>query len=767
MARTDNDREILEREAARVPKLEYALGKGNLMPFNNNNSGPRKILAGIQTEHSLCILNPEPPIIQTGFENRFGDRSASIHKADSNLEIRAKIEKFEKVPGHHYFLIVTDDSDMSVQIIERKCYKHNTEAYGYMNNNTKLDSFRVGDIISEGEVYNKSTSYDEYNNQCIGTNLLTGYIAKDDTMEDAILISESGRRKLSAPLFKKVKCVINDNDIVLNLEGDDNYIKSFPDIGEETETGILLATRREKNEDVLFMQSKKKLRETVMSDTKWMIKSGKVIDIDINCNSPEKLKEKRTNAQLLYYYNNKQRYLTEIVETVNELKNMGYTKIKGALDGIYSRGKSEISNVQYIDIGKGKIYSGTVIYFTILEISIPMIGDKITNRYGGKGVISKIIPDNLMPVLSGSNRRLELILNSSTCTNRLNDGQLKEVELTFIGSEILRHISTTPMTVDEAFEEILEFIRMCSPLQAAQLKYLLDNWTLDFKKEYLINMIENDCIVLSMEPVSESITTDTLGEIYDRFKYVNQRYLYTPMIGSTGNMRMIPSRRPIVCGKLYIYRLKQYAEDKFSVTSLSSTNIRNQNSRNKASKNFKSLHQSTPIRIGEMENGDMTHMGVPIVKEIMMLYSSSPHGRLLMQSIYTDDPYNIDIKLDENSVDRSAEIFNVNFKTIGLRMKFTKKRRVYNNPIQKAVLYHDYKSFEPMRHVSEEEKGYDFNKSFDRSLEIEKECKMKPMYRLPLIKFDSATQSKKIEEYEKMINVEAQKAIDEIKKNNK
>lgn len=760
MARSNNDKEILEREAARVPKLEYALGKGNLMPFNNNNSGPRKILAEIQTEHALCILNPEPAIIQTGYENRFGDRSASIKTANGNLTIRAKIEKFEKVPGHHYFLIVTDDSDMSIQLIERSCYRYNTESYGYIKNNSKLDSYRIGDVITDGEIYNKSTSYDDYNNQCIGTNLLAGYIAKDDTMEDAILISETGRRKLSAPLFKKVKCVINDNDIVLNLEGDDNFIKSFPDIGEETKTGILLATRREKNEDALFMQSKKKLRETVMSDTKWMIKSGKVIDIDIFCNSPEKLKEKKTNAQLLYYYQNKQRYLTEIVDTVNELKNMGYTKIKGALDRIYARGKSEISNVQYID---SKIYSGTVMYFTILEISIPMIGDKITNRYGGKGVISKIIPDELMPVLSGSNRRLELILNSSTCTNRLNDGQLKEVELTFIGSEILRHVSTTPMTVDEALNEILEFIEMCAPLQAAQLRYLLDNWSFEFKREYLINMIEDDCIVLSMEPVSESISTDTLGKIYDRFQYVNQRYLYTPIIGSTGKMRMILSRRPVVCGKLYMYRLKQYAEDKFSVTSLSSTNIRNQNSRNKASKNFKSLHQSTPIRIGEMENGDLTHMGVPIVKEMMMLYSSSPHGRLLMQSIYTDDPYNIDIKLDENSVDRSAEIFNTNFKTIGLRMKFTKKRRVYNNPIQKAPMYHDYTSYNPMRHVSEDEKGYNFDKSFNRALELEKACKMKPMMKVPMEKLDSATQEKKLKEYEKLINEQAEKAIKDIK----
>ena len=65
-----------------------------------------------------------PPFTLIGATTRFGDLSASIKKTDGDLRIRRKIEKFEKVPGHHYFLICTDDKDDSIQIIERKCYKH-------------------------------------------------------------------------------------------------------------------------------------------------------------------------------------------------------------------------------------------------------------------------------------------------------------------------------------------------------------------------------------------------------------------------------------------------------------------------------------------------------------------------------------------------------------------------------------------------------------------------------------------------------------------
>ena len=63
-----------------------------------------------------------------------------------------------------------------------------------------------------------------------------------------------------------------------------------------------------------------------------------------------------------------------------------------------------------------------------------------------------------------------------------------------------------------------------------------------------------------------------------------------------------------------------------------------------------------------------------------MLYSSSPHGRLLMQSIYTDDPYNIDIHLNDddkrmlcniideleysNSIIRQCIVYPYNYGTI-------------------------------------------------------------------------------------------------------
>ena len=52
-----------------------------------------------------------------------------------------------------------------------------------------------------------------------------------------------------------------------------------------------------------------------------------------------------------------------------------------------------------------------------------MVGSKVTNRYGGKGVISKILPDDQMPVMvdgtSGEKRVVEVVMNPYSTINRI------------------------------------------------------------------------------------------------------------------------------------------------------------------------------------------------------------------------------------------------------------------------------------------------------------------------------------------------------------
>ena len=74
-------------------------------------------------------------------------------------------------------------------------------------------------------------------------------------------------------------------------------------------------------------------------------------------------------------------------------------------------------------------------------------------------------------------------------------------------------------------------------------------------------------------------------------------------------------------------------------------------------------------------------MGIERVVEMLMLYSSSPQGRMLCESAMTGDPYNVDIQLDNSSSNIQAEILETYLKTIGFRLKFLKIPKHKLNPI--------------------------------------------------------------------------------------
>lgn len=667
--------------------LEYALGKGLMQPFANTNSGSRKLMYSVHLEQALRLLNPEVPIISTGYEIRFGDISSSIMRAKSDIEVIAMISKFQNNPRHHYQIITKNLETGEYDAIERKSYNHITETYGYLYNNTILDNLDIGYEVPKNEILRSSYANDQYNNRCDGVNLMVGYISSDKNMEDGIVISESAAKKLASPLIKKVTLFLGENDILLNLYGKDGNFKSLPDIGEEVEGGLLCAIRTEKIEECLYMQSIERLKTPLMSDKLYPVE-GKVIDVNIHSNNPEILEERHTNCQILNYYQEHMRYVNEIVSVVDSLRDEnGNIKMSYELQKLYWTCRYELEGRLF---ERDKKYNGTIVEIYILEENIPSVGDKITNRYGGKGVISYIVPDENMPLLDNG-ERLEIYFNSCTCINRLNQGQLNELSLTFIGSRLLEYIETHIISTNDAISMICDFISCSAPDEGRMLyeKLYAPGVSEEDREWFVDDTINSKSILLSIKPVSESMTLDKLNEIYKKFPFIQPYRTMSKMTDSTGNDRWVKGRRTIVAGKMYIYRLKQYAEDKFSATSLSSTNLTNENTKSKASKNYMATCSNTPIRFGEMEAEDMRHMGTEVVVHNLMIHSSSPQARRLAESMIEADPYNIDIRLDGTCKSRSAEKAKVYLKAMGYAIKFFRipkqKKRLFSIPTPKAL----------------------------------------------------------------------------------
>ena len=702
------------KSSERLKYPEQVGGLGLLQPFNITNSGARKILASTQRQQIFSLMRPEPPIVGTGFDNRFGDRSSSITKTDSDYRVLAKISKFSFAPQHHYWVIMENLREKKLDMVERISYHYITESYGYLFNNDVLDSISVGSIINEDTILQKSLAFDEYNNRCDGVNLNVAYMALDQNMEDSEIFSDAAAEKMVSPLIKPVNIMVNENDIPLNIYGNTEIYKSFPDIGEKIrDDGKLICLRKEKKEESFYMQSVDRLREPIMTDEKRVL-TGTVVDVDIYCNNPEYLQDNIYYSQFKLYYDELRRYSSEIVALITPYVANGY-ELSYELQKLFANAKRVLNRDQYIE--KNRPFSFMTVNITVLEELELNVGDKVTNMYGSKGVISRIIPQHLMPKMPNG-EYVDVILNSSTMYNRENPGQLFELSINHIGRSILEMISTGVYDENESFDLICDFIECVSPLQAQELKKWgsrLEN----IDKGFFVQSVMNDgCIRLSTLPISESFTIDKLAAMYDRFP-VTQCEIEVPVTDSNGNIRYVTARRKMTIGKQYMFRLKQFAEEKFMATSLSATNIRNENTKSKASRDYKEMYSNTPIKIGNMEAEDELHLGAENVIANLMIHSVSPRGRRLVEQFYTEDPFNIDIKLDNVASNIQAEILNTYLKTMGLRLKFMKIAKKKIGALKfNALVFNQNAKQEAL--FFNTEKDFDFLKDFEERCDREK-----------------------------------------------
>lgn len=726
-----NFNEAIEREVSRISQKEQILGITLNQPFVGSNSGSRKIMYNIQAKQALPLIKPETAYIQTGYENRYGEKSSSVLNAQSEYTVVGKVIKYLNNPNHQYYLILLDNKTNKLDVFKRISYIHTTETYGYLYDNSNVDILNIGDIVEQGDIMRQSTSFDDCGNHCEGVNLLATYIAMEDTMEDCMIISESARRKLGSPFLKTVTININDNDIPLNLHGNNDYYKAFPEVGETIPGGLLCCIRRDNNDEALFTQSWDNLKRIMPSDEKVTIE-GDVIDIEIHSNTPENLKERSSYQQLLMYYNERHRYLADLVSTVdNCMTQYNCAGMSDNLREIYEIAKKELADQKFMK--DGRIYSGTIIEFTVVEYNYPNIGDKIANRYGGKGVIAEIRPDDQMARIE-TGEVIDVYFNQATCVNRLNDGQLKEVSLSMISKRLLERLNNNRVTPNEVVKTLGDFISIVSPKQYQKFMQITNSLTKDELEFFLDSILSDKSIILSIEPLSEPMSLDKLNDIYHKFPWIEQYDVYSLLRGSNGKMRYIKSKRKATVGYIYMYRLKQYAEEKFSVTNLSATNIRNENTRSKANKNYRATHQNTPIRFGDMESGDMGgHMGMETFVTALLIYSLSPAARNEMEQLWTQDPFNVDIKLTPDCKNRSAEILNVYFKQIGLKLIFEK---IYKKPkflmAISTMSYEDTSDKRRLMQMVDPDERIDLVKDAKRYDEYYDSLKKSPMLLMPM-----------------------------------
>ena len=137
------------------------------------------------------------------------------------------------------------------------------------------------------------------------------------------------------------------------------------------------------------------------------------------------------------YLNNQKRYWTDIYNTCKAIVETGeeYDDDIGFLLG---RARDYLDpNYRWKD--NDSIFNNMIMEITVMR-DVPLnIGYKISGRYGNKGVISTIVPDEEMPMLENG-KHVEVIFNALGVINRLNSAQLFEVSIKFISNRIVERL---------------------------------------------------------------------------------------------------------------------------------------------------------------------------------------------------------------------------------------------------------------------------------------------------------------------------------------
>lgn len=628
----------------------------------NKINSSRNMMFNSHLEQAVVLKEPDFPRVFTNYENEVGRYSSSYKQIKGQLKVVAKISKFSSNPDVNYILVVKDQNNR-YDVIERKIGEKLTEGYCYINKNEVIDSKKKGDAIRDGEVLFRSTSFDEDMNYRYGINAKALYLIENNTIEDAIICSESFAKRMTSHYMNEVEVNINNNDILCNLyaNGDEEEYKAFPDIGEETNGEVLVSRRRINYEHALYDLQNENLKNINYNIDTTFHSRGKLIDIDIYCNQDiDKIEKYFYNSQIVKYLKMQNEFYTSLTNVLGPLVNNPKIKCSEDLTYLYRRAK-DILDPEVKWKNEKSDFDNIVIVFRILEENQLHKGSKITGKYGNKGVISKIVPDDEMPV-SEHGDKVEVIFNALGVVNRLNPAQLYELELNFISDNIVRKMKTLPFK--EKLSTLFDYIKEINP---AQYKSMVKHFNSLDKKEKVkfIKDTEEKGIFLHQPPFWGNVSFDRLSEIYDIYDWIEP---YTCYI----NGKEIKNK--LIIGDSYVLKMKHEPKGKFSARSTSYINMKGTPSKSLNYKKSQILYSTTPIRLGEMEidNLLLTQNPDEVVRMASMYSSSEENRHELIEQLLTEDILDLEeVELDNPSDNHNREILDVYFKALGLQLTKT------------------------------------------------------------------------------------------------
>lgn len=594
----------------------------SLVPFLEHDDQTRLQMSSSQQRQAIMLKKFDIPMIQSGCENLYTEFTQFVKIAKKDGEVVHLDDRF-------IIVIYNDKTTDIFDVAYRKIYVENMDR---MNIYVKVgDKFKKGDILAE-------SNYCTDGGINIGKNLLTAVmIYYGYNYEDGIVISDRLVKdgSFTSVHHKDLSFSIPPDKVLLSLSKD--KYKPLPDIFERIPIGSSYAIMKKLPsgpsdfctifEEPFKLRTKKNIvitdisiypniwNEDIPEYKEWI---EKTIDT-------QKSKEKKLQKIIAKYLPQKEA-IEFIKNNVNKYSHPTKYRIKG-------------EKVTGVHVEINSVFTRKI-----------KVGDKIGNRHGNKGVISTIVPHELMPQLEDG-RHVDICINPLGIISRMNIGQLFELSLSMALDDLKRNVfkmmaDCRSQNDKKAREYILGFIKIIDNTRDG---WYYKQFEEQFPKIITSEFIENLSLI---QPPFESVTATQTKEALAYTGTMDKQKVYDPL-----SKRYLLN--PIAVGYMYFFRMVHIAESRLAARGIGSYAKRTlQPTSGRKNKGGQ--------RCGEMETACLiAHMGLSNLFEMFTTKSDciDLKNRYIRKLIDTDL---IKEEGDDSIVPESVKLLTSNLKAIGI-----------------------------------------------------------------------------------------------------
>jgi DNA-directed RNA polymerase subunit beta len=384
----------------------------SLIPFLENDDANRALMGANMQRQAVPCLRSDAPLVGTGHESRAAiDAGAAVvaHRPGTVTYVDSHKIVVETADGEEdsYSLLHMFQSNKST------CFTHRPVVF-------------PGDVVLGGDALADGPTCDD-GRLALGQNLVVAFMPWGGyNYEDAILLSE---RLVKDDVYTSIHIERHEAEAVDTKLGPEEITRDIPNVGEEAlkdldENGIIRVGAEVRPEDILVGKVAPKGQTEMTAEERLIIAIfGKKAEEtrDVSLRVPHGEKGTVIDVKVFSRY----KYLSPTINYV-------YKESKKRERLICDRTDEPLLQIPGDELPAGTNMSVQVYVAQKRKI---MVGDKMAGRHGNKGVISRILPVEDMPVLQDGSP-VDIILNPLGVPSRMNIGQILETHLGYAGSHL-------------------------------------------------------------------------------------------------------------------------------------------------------------------------------------------------------------------------------------------------------------------------------------------------------------------------------------------